>query len=203
MEVYLSKITLNINKQTEKLIKNPYQIHKDLCGCFNSTRQDSNILFSILKSKDSCIILVQSSVKVNWAKLPWKQILNGTVKTITRNLQVQNEQLGNFSIKCFPSKKLTRKDCKHSARRYLGNKQLRLEWLNAQGLLHGFEVIDLDTHTESKWLDFKQTPTRQTVATEFKGTLKVTDAVAFTEALKKGIGPQKAFGLGMMKFSSI
>jgi CRISPR system Cascade subunit CasE len=68
-----------------------------------------------------------------------------------------------------------------------------LAWLARQGVRHGFRiegVQGIDEHSERGRLFL--------MGTRFDGRLHVTDAAAFRAALRAGVGPQKAYGYGLV-----
>ena len=76
-----------------------------------------------------------------------------------------------------------------------GNRQ-RLEWLEKQGKRYGFKVI------QAKITGYKENRIRKhgfTVkSVTFEGILQVTDIEKFKQALRHGIGHEKAYGCGMV-----
>ena len=76
-----------------------------------------------------------------------------------------------------------------------GNRQ-RLEWLEKQGAKYGFTVI------QAKITGYKENRIRKhgfTVkSVTFEGILQVTDIEKFKQALRHGIGHEKAYGCGMV-----
>ncbi len=79
----------------------------------------------------------------------------------------------------------------------------QIQWLIDQGRRHGFEVSeDAVQILQDRQVTFRKGEQHRTrvsmIHVVFEGTLKVTDADAFREALVKGIGREKAFGSGML-----
>ena len=76
-----------------------------------------------------------------------------------------------------------------------GNSQ-RLEWLKKQGARYGFTII------QAQVVGYKENKIRKhrfTVkSVTFEGILQVTDIEKFKQALKQGIGREKAYGCGMV-----
>lgn len=76
-----------------------------------------------------------------------------------------------------------------------GNQE-RLEWLTKQGARYGFTVI------QAKITGYKENKIRKhgfTVkSVTFEGILQVTDIEKFKQALRHGIGHEKAYGCGMV-----
>lgn len=76
-----------------------------------------------------------------------------------------------------------------------GNNE-RLEWLEKQGKRYGFKVI------QAQVTGYKENKIRKhgfTVkSVVFEGVLQITDTKKFKQALKQGIGREKAYGCGLM-----
>ena len=80
-----------------------------------------------------------------------------------------------------------------------GDHRARQEWLERQGLRHGFEVVAAHSTgamarvADESGRDFGMD------ATDFTGVLKVTDTAAFANALRVGVGGTgKAFGFSLL-----
>lgn len=75
------------------------------------------------------------------------------------------------------------------------------EWLLTHCEKHGFRLSeDSFDVTQSRWLQFYKSDRNRVslLAVTFEGTLEVTDAELFRQALCAGIGRGKAYGLGML-----
>lgn len=72
------------------------------------------------------------------------------------------------------------------------------EWLVGRSQRHGFQLLESNVE-DLDWVEIK----RRNRAIKFAratmtGRLRVTDQASFKEALMSGIGPQKAFGCGLL-----
>lgn len=110
-----------------------------------------------------------------------------------------------FSLLANPTKKLvvrhpdgSRK--KNGQRVPLGKREDLIDWIQRKGEQHGFTVDTdtLKTAPRPRQQFLKKGKSGTHTATEFTGTLKVTDPIAFEQAAKQGIGSAKAFGFGML-----
>ena len=77
------------------------------------------------------------------------------------------------------------------------------QWLLQKSERHGFRLAEDDFDvTESRWRTFRKGAERNRRVTllsvTYDGTLEVTDADAFREALSNGIGRGKAYGMGLL-----
>ena len=73
-------------------------------------------------------------------------------------------------------------------------------WLERKGRQHGFraDTPTLRTVPRPRQGFVKNGKVGTLTATEFSGTLEVTDAPAFAQAFVSGVGSGKAFGFGML-----
>ena len=77
------------------------------------------------------------------------------------------------------------------------------EWLAKRAEKNGFLLSEGEwLVTESRWYIFKKNKEQKNkvklISVTYEGVLTVTDADAFRNALKTGIGREKAYGLGLM-----
>lgn len=120
-----------------------------------------------------------------------------------------------FSLLANPTKKVRSNAqgevLKNSRRVPLSKREDLLEWLQRKAAQHGFgfESSSLRTIPRPRQIFVKKNrkdDRRHTglhTATEFTGSLKVTDAALFRQAIETGVGPAKAFGFGMLCLSPL
>ena len=104
-----------------------------------------------------------------------------------------------FDLFTSPTKKV-KSEGKNSKRVFLGAQLDRLEWLKRKAQVAGFELVwvrEEGQETVHAALN-REAASITFVGVHFCGVLKVTDSSAFQEAYAKGIGPQRAYGMGML-----
>ena len=80
-----------------------------------------------------------------------------------------------------------------------GDHRLRQAWLSRQGLKHGFQIVAAHSTSDRVRVADQSGRDFTVDATDFTGVLKVTDPVAFDNALRVGIGSTaKAFGFSLL-----
>lgn len=106
-------------------------------------------------------------------------------------------QVFSFDLLTHPSKKV-RGEGKNSARRFLKTAEERFAWLAHQGEKYGFHLLGV--HEEEPYdIHGKRSTGRMTLrVVRMIGQLQITEADAFRTAYQNGIGPEKAYGLGML-----
>ena len=82
------------------------------------------------------------------------------------------------------------------------------EWLKKQAEKNGFSLNDEEwIVTGSRWYVFRKNRNNKyrvkMLAATYEGVLTVADAAAFRDALVKGIGREKAFGMGMLTVTRV
>ncbi len=116
----------------------------------------------------------------------------------------------------------TRDERRQRPRHALYHENDQLAWLMRRGQNHGFELIASEV---TGWFDKEDLCARYEVMIRDEGTMftgkktekglsrhfsvlfdghvRVTDALAFREALRGGIGPAKAFGFGLLSIAPV
>lgn len=102
-----------------------------------------------------------------------------------------------FDLLTHPSRKVD-VGGNNSARVFIRTSEERRAWLTRQGEKCGFEIIGCREEEPYDIRGKRSTGMMILRVVRFMGTLCVTDAVAFRRAYEKGIGPEKAYGLGML-----
>lgn len=102
-----------------------------------------------------------------------------------------------FDLLAYPCKKVYIGHS-NSVRVFLQTPQERLDWLERQGEKNGFSLSAYHEDEPSDICGKRKTGLVQFRAVRFTGTLRVTDADKFRHGYACGIGPEKAYGLGML-----
>jgi CRISPR system Cascade subunit CasE len=114
-----------------------------------------------------------------------------------------------FSLLANPTKKIRSNGkgelLKNSRRVPLSKREDLLNWLTRKAALHGFAVDpeEIRTIPRPRQPFVKAGTAGLHTATEFVGTLKVTEPELFHHAIQHGIGSAKAFGFGMLCLSPV
>ncbi len=114
-----------------------------------------------------------------------------------------------FSLVANPTKKVKSDRhgnlLKNSRRVPLVQREALLDWLQRKAELHGFTIdpAAIRTAPRPRQPFIKKGAAGLHAATQFSGTLQVTDAGKFRQAALNGIGPAKAFGFGLLCLSPL
>lgn len=198
--MHLNRLLLDPrHAQVRRDLGNPYDMHRTLTRAFVSGTDNAPLrfLWRLEPSMDwnAPVVLVQSEHPAQWSEL--HQVgtyLKSEVETKAVSLD-QLIQLGatyRFRLSANPT--VTR-----DGKRFgLASEDVQLAWLQRQGLRWGFEVKTALV-TASDVLTGRKGATQISLQRAcFEGVLAAQDSGALTNALLSGIGPGKAFGLGLL-----
>ena len=102
-----------------------------------------------------------------------------------------------FRLFASPTKKVAR-DGKLSSRVFLKTADERDQWLHRQAQKSGFELISFSEVSETKVAGRKKDMSVNYTGVLFTGVLRIVDPDLLWKAYCQGIGPGKAYGLGML-----
>ncbi|MHA1372041.1 MAG: type I-E CRISPR-associated protein Cas6/Cse3/CasE, partial [Promethearchaeota archaeon] len=177
-KLYLSRLILNIrNKKVAQDLGNCYSMHKRVMSGFPdiknthkngnekiTARQKFNVLYrpEISKTKNSIVLIVQSTIKPDWSKLPKNYVTNNEffnagiqVKDISKILDIiENGMKLRFRLRANPTKKIPTKDengniiksKKNNSRVPLIRDKDQLDWLKRKAEKCGFEPLKITYH---------------------------------------------------------
>jgi len=195
-------------------LHDPVAIHRRVMRAFPEIDQSSpREVFQVLWRLDTEVgadrcpfLLVQSERPGSWENIPddgWATSIKA--KEIDPVLdRLHDGQRCRFLIRANVTRKIETKTGQDGLRRNgrrvpIRSTERALEWLSRKGQLGGFELgpsirVDMEPRRAGKRKDAVVT----VQATRFEGELVVTDAVQLAESVRRGIGPAKAYGCGLL-----
>jgi CRISPR system Cascade subunit CasE len=224
--VYLSEVTLDPRRRTAlKLLGDSYGMHRFLLMGFPDGDREAmgRMLYRAESRREAIRVLVQSEIRPDWSRLEAEaKSIRGPKETPLFRPDgspiFQAGQTLRFRLRANPTAKRAEKK-----RRALLTRDEQCEWLARKGVQHGFELIPVPN--DPAWFDpFEEEPEcRMEVriikldrmigrkqaesgenmqiehfGVDFDGSLRVTDPRLFAEAIRKGVGPAKGFGFGLL-----
>ncbi len=205
--MYLSKVILDIrHPSARQALSDANDMHRNLMAGFvmdsdlEMPRAEKSVLYRVIEKRDQIYLLVSSNEKPNPAELA-KRGLN-TDETMIRDVSSLREKLSagrllRFELLASPCKKLGGEA--NGRRFFLQTAEERLNWLKRKGEQGGFEVLFADeTGARVDVVGRREGKQVKNSAVLFSGLLRITDAEAFWASYTCGIGPGKAYGLGML-----
>lgn len=221
--MYLSKLVLNPRcRQALKEVDDPYQMHRTLARAFGVRLVEARLLFRVdWPENENPHIIAQSQVKPDWSALP-----KGYCKAMCKNvgLDLQKNLRLPFRLLARPSRRALRAFSWWTpaislaiARSDLKPEQVEVKmgdrigcrsdkeqraWLERKAQDSGFCVLSVQA-SSNPWHDSRGGAKSKTLgAVQFDGILVVADPDKLNEAVRNGIGPQKAFGFGLLSLAS-
>jgi CRISPR system Cascade subunit CasE len=198
--MYLSKIELDLKKPSvRQALRDCQDMHRNVMKFFNTDRQSAGVLYRLQQSRKGIAVYLQSQIKPETSEATQHDGMTLSGSRDISNL-VESIKAGNtyvFNLLACPSKKICGTGSKNNKRRFLTRAEDQIEWLSEKGKQGGFVLLQASaeggqTSSSHKGNGFRFASVR------FYGILKVTDAEKFKAALVKGIGPEKAYGMGLL-----
>lgn len=205
--MFLSRLILNANHpQAKSEAIHPYELHRTICRAFENPNE-ARILFRTDTDRPGEIqVIVQSLLPPDWDSLETK---DGYIKDIGEPKKVELAGLKpgmplRFRLRCRPSKRIGDNESEEKGkRRTITEKDEIFTWLERKADENGFDVKDA-AFDRVYWHDSKGGKDAKPLgAVQFDGVLVVTDPDRLRKAVRNGIGPQKAYGFGLLSLAPL
>lgn len=200
--MYLTKIDLALNNRTVcAALGDCQKMHRLLNGLFDSSRQGVQLLYRVRNRDRDCCVYLYSNCPICPDKLLPFMTLEGQRDLSGWLDSMKPGRRFRFDLLTMPSKKEPQENGKNSRRRVLKTQEERLAWLKRQAAQNGFALLqtqELETVGFSGKHPEEQGGRMGWSAYHYIGILEIRDAEAFCKAMERGIGPEKAYGLGMI-----
>jgi len=185
-----------------------HDMHRSVMGMFpdvggGSARVALGVLFRLYRMEKELRLYVQSTDKPDASVLrPGFEMVDQPKELDSLASVLAAGQTYLFDLLASPTKK-KESDGKNSKRVFLTSSLDRLDWLKRKGADAGFSLEwAREEGQETALAGASDSKTRITcVGVHFRGVLKVADERAFRDAWAEGIGPGKAYGMGMLLLS--
>lgn len=200
--MYLTKLKLPLSSPNVRAALHDSQnMHRMVTGFFGTDRKRADLLYRSRIRGVFAELYLYSEQPVNPERL-----LPGMELVAQRELSfwlasMETGQVYSFQLLTAPFKKVAEEGAKNSRRRALRTQEERLAWLERKAEQGGFRILSVqETPGEKKTaVHPAERGGRLTVdAWCYDGHLVITDADAFRRSFREGIGPGKAYGLGML-----
>ncbi len=204
--MWMSKLALDLrSREARRDYGSPYQMHRTLLKAVEEAEREGKerLLFRVEPARGTStpLVLVQTLTHPQWDRLPPRYALVFPPKPFHPTL-VPGQPL-HFRLRANPTKRLN-----DSGKRVaLKTREDKLRWLRRRLEQGGFRL--LSTKADGEVLlarilqdNYLEVPKKghllQVQAVLFEGLLQVVDPGTAVSTLKRGIGPGKALGLGLL-----
>lgn len=200
--MYLTKIELGLsNPGTRAALRDTQKMHRLVTGFFGTQCGEGEILFRSRVRGAVVELYLYSAQPVDPDRLlPDMKLI--AQRDVTLWLEgMENGTVLGFQLETMPFKKTAEAGAKNSRRRALRTQQERNAWLNRKAEQNGFRILSVEEAAGEKLTARHPIENGGSLTVDswiYTGRLCVTDAEAFRLAVRRGIGPAKAYGLGML-----
>ena len=199
----LTKIEMHLSDPSARAdLRDVQRMHQLVTGLFQTARQDSDILYRVRAHGAAISLYMYSSTPVEQSRLLPYMLLAGEKNLGDWLDTMESGQLWSFDLLTMPSKKVADgQQGKNSRRCVLRSQEERLAWLGRKAEQNGFAVLSTQEQIGEKLMGAHPSDKGGRLYLDtycYTGTLQITDAEKFRTAVTRGIGPEKAYGLGML-----
>jgi CRISPR system Cascade subunit CasE len=185
-----------------------YMLHKLVYAAFPTKQaaEAARPLFRFDVEGEHGYLYVQTTREPDWTRLPaatCPHVVGPRPYEIPQGERLRFRLLARPSARSEPKAR----DPKRK-RKSISSPQRQLEWLRRKGEENGFRIERCEI-VERIWHDTKTNERlpngspKPLYAVQFDGVLVVTDRDKLREAVRNGIGPQKAYGFGLLSLAPL
>ncbi|MGX8705064.1 MAG: type I-E CRISPR-associated protein Cas6/Cse3/CasE [bacterium] len=208
----LSKIILNIrHPSVRQALRDANDMHRNIMAGFSvqggeeMARAELRVLYRLFSKRDQVYLLVSSDERPNTAALAERGFYTdeALIRDVTPLRDVfQAGRCLRFELFASPCRKVGGAG-RNSRRMFLETPDERAEWLTRKGENGGFHILQLDElGGRVDVVGRRDSTVIKNSAVLYSGVLRITDADAFWHSYSEGIGPGKAYGMGMLNVSA-
>lgn len=200
--MFLTKIELDIgSRAVREALADCQKMHRLLNGLCDESRMHAQLLYRVKTEGRKCAVYLYSAEALQPERcLPFMHWAGDRdISAFVAGLQ--NGRTLRFDLLTMPSKKVGQEGKKNSQRRVLRTVEERLAWIQRKAEQNGFAIQSLQEQKSGGFLgnhDEIHGSRMYWNAYHYTGVLEITDETAFRKAFSEGIGPGKAYGLGMI-----
>ena len=197
------------NRATLKAMNNPNRFHGAIESLFTGKRERN--LWRIDTLYGSTYLLLLSTEKPDLTGLaeqfgPVKsECMTKEYDTILT--RVDTGTRWHFRLTANPTVSCRGEEAKRGKIRACISTDEQRQWLKNKAVVCGFEILDQNFDiVQKEWIRFykKDTNTKVTLlSVTYEGNLTVTDSKQFIETLCRGVGREKAYGMGLLTISGL
>ncbi len=200
--MYLSRIDMEISSRAVRsALRDAQQMHRMLSGLFGTGREEAQLLYRCVPRGARLTVYLYSAVPVEEARLLPPMTLAAQREMSAWLGELEEGGVRSFDLLTMPFRKQPDASGGNSRRRVLRSREERLAWLERKAEQNGFRILRAE-ETAGEKSSAAHAAGRGGVlyldSYRYSGVLQITDAEAFRNAVRRGIGAGKAYGLGML-----
>lgn len=202
--MYLSRVLLDLSKRkTQMAFVSPNKFHGAVEEAFPEKRERTLWRVDTLHGRNYLLILSASEPDLSGITEQFGYLGNGGEIRKYEGLlrRVKKDSVWQFRLAANPVHSIRTEQGRGKVVAHVTEKY-QIEWLNKQAEKNGFRILpNAVCVRESNWRIFNKRDFTQKVRileVVFEGLLQVEDADIFRDALLKGIGRGKAYGMGLL-----
>ena len=175
-------------------------MHRNVQALFDGSRRDAGVLYRAKKTEKGCSVYVLSACLPECGEEASRlgMVCVGNKDLALIETLFTEGRTFRFELLTMPSKKEADRTRKNSPRKVLRNPEERLNWLQRKAEQNGFRLLSVSEEEGETLRARKQTGELWLHTTLFSGMLQITEPETFCAAWKNRVGPEKAYGLGML-----
>ena len=200
--MYLTKIELDLsNPGVRSALRDAQKLHRLIAGLFGCARKDAELLYRCRVRGLHADVYLYSARPVDTERiLPGMTLIAERDVTPWLDAMRDGDVLG-FDLVTAPFRKVAEDGARNSRRRALRTQEERFAWLGRKAEQGGFRLLSVEEKTADKLTanhPAEQGGSLTVDAYCYTGLLRIEDAERFRQTVARGIGPEKAYGLGML-----
>lgn len=193
--MYLSRLAPDMrHRQARHDLANPYEMHRTLSRAVahGLDRGEERLLWRAEVDRHGAFdhVLVQTLTQPDWSFLDAGYARSVATKAF--DVPAVRGMAFRFRLRANPT--VRREGKRHALYDY----EERRAWLERKAVRAGFRLSGLRFGAEERLAPRKDGRTMTLFAATFDGSGIVAEPVAFQDALRSGIGPAKALGMGLL-----
>ena len=200
--MYLSRIDMSLSSPAVRAaLRDTQRMHRLAAGFFGVSRADAQLLYRCRTQGTAVSLYLYSALPVDRARIPGGMTLGGEREMSDWLSAMRSGQSLQFDLLTMPFRKVPDGAGGNSRRRVLRTREERMSWLERKAAQHGFRLLRVEEMQEEKLSAAHQKERGGSLYLDvyrYTGVLEIVDEEAFRSAVRSGVGPGRAYGLGML-----
>lgn len=198
----LAKIEMSLSEPSVRAaLRDAQKMHRLAAGLYQLPRQEAELVYRVQLQGQKVNLYLYAGQPIDRSRLLPGMRLAGERELSDWLVSMREGQLWGFDLLTMPFRKVADGESANSRRRVLRTPEERLAWLNRKAEQNGFAILEARESAgekESAVHPLEKGGRLYLDSYRYSGTLQIKDLERFKRALRNGIGPGKAYGLGML-----